>query len=70
MIWEVVHARLVLGKEDCVEKLRGYVQGCEERTEIPRSQRYGARPKLKKQLRDRTCTKPMRETRLLRLPCR
>ena len=36
-----------MGKEDFVEKLKGYVKGYEEIREIPRSQRYLSRPKLK-----------------------
>ncbi len=38
----------MLGKEDFVKKLRGYVKGYETIAEIPRSQRYMSRPQLKK----------------------
>ena len=43
-----MQAQVLLGKEDFVEKLRGYVQGYEAIAEIPRSQRYVSRPKLTK----------------------
>ena len=47
-IWEGVQAQMLLGDEDFVEKLKGYVKGYEEMAEIPRSQRYLSRPKLEK----------------------
>ena len=46
-IWEGVQAQVLLGEEKFVEKLKSYVKGYEEITEIPRSQRYLSRPKLK-----------------------
>jgi len=46
-IWEGVQAQVLLGEEDFVEKLKGYVKGYEEIREIPRSQRYLSRPALK-----------------------
>jgi len=46
-IWQGVQAQVLLGEEDFVEKLKGYVKGYEEIVEIPRSQRYLGRPKLK-----------------------
>jgi len=46
-IWEGMQAQVLLGEEDFVEKLKGYVKGYEEIKEIPRSQRYLNRPKLK-----------------------
>jgi REP element-mobilizing transposase RayT len=46
-IWEGVQAQVLLGEEGFVGKLKGYVKGYEEVTEIPRSQRYLSRPKLK-----------------------
>jgi len=46
-IWEGVQAQVLLGGEDFVGKLEGYVKGYEEIREIPRSQRYLNRPKLK-----------------------
>jgi REP element-mobilizing transposase RayT len=47
-IWEGVRARVLLGKEDFVEKLKGYVKGYKEIAEIPRGQRYRSRPPLTK----------------------
>jgi putative transposase len=47
-IWEGVRAQVLLGGEDFVEKLKGYVKGYEDIAEIPRSQRYVSRPSLKK----------------------
>ena len=38
---------MLLGEEEFVEKLKGYVKGYEEIAEIPRSQRYLSRPKLR-----------------------
>jgi REP element-mobilizing transposase RayT len=46
-IWEGIQAQVLLGEEDFVEKLKGYVKGYEEIAEIPRNQRYLSRPKLK-----------------------
>ncbi|MBI2358381.1 MAG: transposase [Deltaproteobacteria bacterium] len=46
-IWEGIQAQVLLGEEEFVEKLKGYIQGYEEIAEIPRSQRYLSRPKLK-----------------------
>ena len=59
-IWEGVQAQVLLGEEDFVEKLTGYVKGYEEVAEIPRSQRYLSRPKLKK-LFDGKLTKTKRD---------
>ena len=47
LIWQGVKAQVLLGEEGFVEKLKGYVKGYEEILEIPRSQRYLGRPKLK-----------------------
>lgn len=46
-IWEGVQAQVLLGEEKFVEKLKSYVKGCQEIAEIPRTQRYLSRPKLK-----------------------
>jgi len=46
-IWEGVQAQVLFGEENFVGKLKGYVKGYEEMAEIPRSQRYLSRPKLK-----------------------
>jgi len=46
-IWEGVQAQVLLGEENFVRKLKGYVKGYEEMAEIPRSQRYLSGPKLK-----------------------
>ena len=46
-IWQGVQAQVLLGKQDFIEKLQGYVKGYQEIAEIPRSQRYLSRPKLK-----------------------
>jgi hypothetical protein len=45
-IWEGVQAQVLLGEEEFVEQLKGYVKGYEEINEIPRPQRYLTRPKL------------------------
>jgi REP element-mobilizing transposase RayT len=59
-IWEGVRAQVLLGEEDFVEKLKGYVRGYEEIAEIPRVQRYVSRPPLKTLL-DRKLTKTKRD---------
>jgi len=46
-IWEGVQAQVLLGEEEFVEKLKSYVKGYREIAEIPRTQRYLSRPKLK-----------------------
>lgn len=63
-IWEGVQAQVLLGKEEFVEKLKGYVKGYEEVSEIPRSQRYLSRPKLKV-LFDGKLTKAKRDARIV-----
>ncbi len=45
-IWSKVRGQSLLGKEDFVERLIGYVRGYEDIEEIPKSQRYMTRPKL------------------------
>ena len=60
-IWEGLRAQVLLGEEDFVEKLKGYVQGYEEIREIPRNQRYASRPPLKT-LFDGKLTKAKRDT--------
>ena len=55
---------MLLGKEEFVEKLKGYVKGYEEIAEIPRSQRYLSRPKLKA-LFDGKLTKARRDARIV-----
>jgi len=59
-IWEDVRAQVLLGDEEFVEKLEGYVKGYEEIGEIPRRQRYVSRPPLKK-LFDGKLTKAKRD---------
>ena len=49
-IWQQVKGQSLLGEEDFVQKLIGYVRGREEIKEIPRSQRYVTRPALPKLL--------------------
>jgi len=56
-----VHAQVLLGKEDFVEKLQGYVKGYEAIVEIPRRQRYMGRPTLKKLFEGKR-TKTTRDT--------
>jgi len=63
-IWEGVQAQVLLGEEDFVEKLKGYVKGYEEMAEIPRSQRYVSRPNLQK-LFDGKLTKAKRDTAIV-----
>ncbi len=64
-IWEGVRAQVLLGEEDFVVKLKGYVKGYEEIREIPRSQRYLSRPKLKT-LFEGKLTKPKRDALIVR----
>jgi len=45
-LMEKVKAQSILGDDDFVEKLIGYVRGYQDIREIPRSQRYIKRPKL------------------------
>ena len=63
-IWEDIQAQVLLGNEEFVEKLKGYVKGYEEIAEIPRSQRYLSRPKLKA-LFDGKLTKIKRDARIV-----
>jgi hypothetical protein len=46
-IWEGIQGQVLLGDEEFVEKLKGYLKGYEEIAEVPRNQRYLSRPKLK-----------------------
>jgi REP element-mobilizing transposase RayT len=45
-IWEEVKGQSILGEDDFVERLIGYVKGHEDIREIPKSQRYVGRPSL------------------------
>jgi putative transposase len=63
-IWEGVQAQVLLGKEDFVEKLKGYVKGYKEIAEIPRGQRYMSRPPLKN-LFDGKLTRAKRDTTIV-----
>lgn len=45
-IWKKVKGQSLLGEDDFVEALIGYVKGYEEVEEIPKVQRYMSRPKL------------------------
>ena len=47
-IWRSVKGQSILGSDEFVEKLIGYVRGHEDNKEIPRSQRYVNRPALEK----------------------
>jgi REP-associated tyrosine transposase len=64
-IWEGIQTQVLLGEEDFVAKLRGYVKGYEEILEIPRSQRYLSRPKLKA-LFEEKLTKTKRDALIVR----
>jgi len=46
-IWEDVKGQSILGSDEFVKKLIGYVKGYEDIKEIPKSQRYINRPALK-----------------------
>ncbi|MDI6800838.1 MAG: transposase [Thermodesulfovibrionales bacterium] len=46
-IWEEVKGQSILGREDFVEKLIGYIKEHKDIKEIPKSQRYINRPALK-----------------------
>jgi putative transposase len=63
-IWEEMQAQVLLGDEEFVEKLKGHVKGYEEIAEIPRSQRYLSRPKLKV-LFEGWLTKTQRDARIV-----
>ena len=63
-IWEGIQAQVLLGNQEFVETLKGYVKGYEEIAEIPRSQRYLSRPRLKV-LFDGQLTKTKRDTRIV-----
>ena len=52
-IWEGLKGQALLGEEEFVEKLLGYVRGYEDLKEIPRSQRYLDRPSLERLLAGR-----------------
>ncbi|MFO0700713.1 MAG: transposase [Nitrospira sp.] len=60
-IWEGLRAQVLLGDDDFVEQLQGYLKDHEEIAEIPRNQRYVSRPPLK-QLLNRTLSKVKRDT--------
>lgn len=45
-IWSQVKGQTLLGREDFVQRLIGYVRGRETTKEIPKSQRYVTRPAL------------------------
>ncbi len=47
-IWRSVKGQSILGSDEFVEELIGYVRGHEDNKEIPRSQRYVNRPALEK----------------------
>ena len=59
-----MQAQVLLGDEEFVEKLEGYVKGYEEIAEIPRNQRYLSRRKLKA-LFDGKLTKTQRDARIV-----
>ena len=50
-IWRSVKGQSILGSDEFVEKLIGYVKGHEDIKEIPKSQRYINRPALKEILK-------------------
>lgn len=52
-IWRKLRGRSLLGEEDFVHRLIGYVRGREKIKEIPRSQRYVTRPDLARLFNDR-----------------
>ncbi len=62
-IWKHVKGQSLLGQEDFVQTLVGYVRGREEIKEIPRSQRYVARPALAKLLTERVVNEKARRDR-------
>ncbi len=64
-IWGEIQAQVLLGNEEFVKKLKGYVKSYEEIAEIPRSQRYLTRPQLKI-LFEGKLTKSKRDARIVR----
>lgn len=63
-LWEGVHAQVLLGDEKFVEKLKRYVNSYEEIQEIPRSQRFVSRLKLK-ELFDKKLAKAKRDAAIV-----
>jgi len=45
-LWKKVRGQSILGEDDFVERMIGYIKGHEDIKEIPRSQRYMGRPAL------------------------
>jgi DNA invertase Pin-like site-specific DNA recombinase len=45
-LWKKVRGQSILGEDDFVERMIGYIKGYEDIKEIPRSQRYVGRPAL------------------------
>ncbi len=50
-IWNEVRGQSILGEDDFVESLIGYIKGYEEIEEIPREQRFVSRPQLQEVFR-------------------
>ncbi|MHC4455196.1 MAG: REP-associated tyrosine transposase [Planctomycetota bacterium] len=53
-IWKEIKGQSILGEDDFVERLIGYVKGYEDVREIPKRQRYVTRPGLREVLNVRT----------------
>ncbi len=62
-IWSKVKGQSLLGEDDFVQRLIGYVRGHEEIKEIPRSQRYLTRPSLDGLFADKVLVKKERRNR-------
>ncbi|HDZ61717.1 MAG TPA: addiction module toxin RelE, partial [Nitrospirae bacterium] len=52
-LWNEVRGQSLLGEDDFVESLIGYIKGYEEVEEIPREQRFLSRPKLQEVFNDK-----------------
>jgi putative transposase len=50
-IWKQLQGQVLLGEDDFVERLRGYLTGSKPLKEIPRQQRYVGRPPLQQLFR-------------------
>jgi len=61
-IWENVTGQSILGGDDFVGQLLGYIKGHEDVKEIPKSQRYAGRPALTNIFKEESVDKGVRAT--------
>lgn len=65
-LWDKVKGQIVLGKEDFTDRFLQYLSGNEKIQEIPRSQRYIARPGLNKLFDEQTKVDKRARNRVIR----